>query len=296
LSYLAITALMGLAEDLKTATVKTGEMKNYILETLDYIGTSRPTAVTLFNAITQVKDRLLKVTSDIECLEIVNQEAEFLLKQDEEDNKKISQFGFEYVTKSKTGKMNILTHCNTGALATSRFGTALGIIRRVSKDFDLHVYATETRPYNQGARLTAFELVYEKIPVTLIVDSSVSFLLKTKHVDAIIVGADRICKNGDTANKIGTYQLAITAKYHGIPFLVAASYNAIDLNLEDGDKIEIEERTPNEILYQGSQRVVVEGVNVWNPSFDITPGSLITAIVTEKGVFEKKNGVFNLKL
>lgn len=288
---------MGLSNELKKKKSENFQVKKYILDSLDYLGTSRPTAVTLFNAIQQVKDRIKDITDESKLFDIVSEEAEFLLKQDEQDNEKISNYGFEYLAKDKSN-LQILTHCNTGALATSRYGTALGIIRKIAKERKLHVFATETRPYNQGARLTSYECVYEKIPVTLIVDSSVSFLLKTRKIDAIIVGADRICSNGDTANKIGTYQLAISAKYHGIPFLVAASYNAIDLNLHDGNDIEIEERDPKEILYQNGQRCVVEGVNVWNPSFDVTPAELITAIVTEKGVFVKKEGekIFNLKL
>eukprot|EP01080_Neovahlkampfia_damariscottae_P008121 gene8121-12581_t len=272
---IAIIALLGLAVEIKKK-----ENINYtewLLESLDYIGKSRPTAVTLFNAIDEVKDRIKNVEND-KIPGVVVSLAEEYLKRDEDDNQKISSFGRDYILNFKKENVQILTHCNTGALATAKYGTALGIIRFLKPNIK-QVYCTETRPYNQGARLTAFELVYEKIPSTLIVDSAVSSLFKDKKVDVVIVGADRINSKGDTANKIGTYQIAIAAKYHKIPFLVAASYSAIDLN---DSEMKIEERSPKEILYQGEKRVVTENINVWNPAFDITPNELITAIITGK--------------
>jgi methylthioribose-1-phosphate isomerase len=214
-------------------------------------------------------------------------------------------------------KLSVLTHCNTGSLATSGHGTALGIIRSLHKmNYLDHAYCTETRPYNQGARLTAFELVYEKIPSTLITDSMAGALfarLKTeKNISAVIVGADRVARNGDTANKIGTYSLAVLAKYHGIKFIVAAPTTSIDLETVTGADIVIENRPQKELTQisgavvdkdgnvdvSDTRRVAVahQEIDVWNPSFDVTPHALIDAIITEKGeVVRSANGTFNFQ-
>jgi methylthioribose-1-phosphate isomerase len=179
----------------------------------------------------------------------------------------------------------ILTHCNAGALATAGYGTALGVIRAARGDGKkLKVYADETRPVLQGARLTAWELVREGIPCTLITDNMAGFLMQQGKIDLVIVGADRIAGNGDTANKIGTYGLAVLARAHGIPFYVAAPLSTIDPVLPDGTVIPIEERNPDEVTHCGSVRTAPEGVSVWNPAFDVTPNGLIAAIVTEAGV------------
>jgi methylthioribose-1-phosphate isomerase len=179
----------------------------------------------------------------------------------------------------------ILTHCNAGALATAGYGTALGVIRAAREAGKaLHVYADETRPVLQGARLTAWELVREGIRCTLIADNMAGFLMQRDQIDLVIVGADRIAENGDTANKIGTYGLAVLARAHGIPFYVAAPLSTIDPTLADGGAIPIEERNPDEMTHLGGARTAPEGVAVWNPAFDVTPGNLITAIVTEAGV------------
>ena len=179
----------------------------------------------------------------------------------------------------------ILTHCNTGALATAGYGTALGVVRAArEKGKKLHVYADETRPVLQGARLTAWELMREGIPCTLIADDMAAFLMKLNRVDLVIVGADRIAANGDTANKIGTYNLAVLARAHGLPMYIAAPVSTIDTSLADGGTIPIEERDHAEIARCGGTQTAPEGVSVWNPAFDVTPAELITAIITERGV------------
>lgn len=214
-------------------------------------------------------------------------------------------------------KLSVLTHCNTGSLATSGHGTALGIIRSLHKmNYLDHAFCTETRPYNQGARLTAFELVYEKIPSTLITDSMAGALFsrmkKEKNISAVIVGADRVARNGDTANKIGTYSLAVLAKYHGIKFIVAAPTTSIDLYTKTGTDIVIEDRPQKELTQisgavvgadgtvdvNNIARVAVahQGIDVWNPSFDVTPNELIDAVITEKGeVVKSRNGTFSFE-
>jgi methylthioribose-1-phosphate isomerase len=227
-----------------------------------------------------------------DILELVISEAEELMRSNVVENENISRFGAEHIQSlyNKDEKLRIVTHCNTGALATMKYGTALGVIRALANNNAIEqVYCTETRPYNQGARLTAFELVYEKIPSTLVVDSAVSYLMKCNKIHGVVVGADRVCSNGDTANKVGTYQIAITARHHGVPFFVAAPSTSIDQNMKSGDEIHIEQRSETEITNnaQTKKRVVVEGINVWNPGFDVTPASLIDGIITELGVILK---------
>ena len=179
----------------------------------------------------------------------------------------------------------ILTHCNAGALATAGYGTALGVIRAAwEAGKKLHVFIDETRPVLQGARLTAWEMMKEQIPCTLITDNMAGFLMQQGKIDLVIVGADRIAANGDTANKIGTYALAVLAQAHGIPFYIAAPLSTIDTALSNGSAIPIEERKPEEVTHVGVVRTAPEGIAVWNPAFDVTPHNLITAIVTEAGV------------
>jgi methylthioribose-1-phosphate isomerase len=182
----------------------------------------------------------------------------------------------------------VMTHCNTGSLATSGYGTALGVIRAgVAAGRIAQVYAGETRPWQQGARLTMWELVRDGIPAKLIADSAASHLMKSGAVKWVIVGADRIAANGDTANKIGTYQLAIAARYHGVKFMVVAPSSTVDMATASGEDIDIELRDPAELLSVAGRRTVVEGAEAWNPVFDVTPASLIDAIVTERGVIEQ---------
>lgn len=309
---IAIVAALSLAVDVY-ARSENGEFTTvdqvvqFLYESLEYLKTSRPTAVNLFDAADKLWALIQSTAKEAkEPVTVVNayiEAAEQMLVDDVKDNKNIGKFGAQYIIENAKDKDNIsvLTHCNTGSLATAGWGTALGIIRDLNANGKLqHTYCTETRPYNQGSRLTAYELVYEEIPATLICDSMVSALLKKNPgVQAIVVGADRVAANGDTANKIGTYQLAIAAKYHGIMFIVAAPSTSIDLNTKSGDDIVIEERPSEELVTVSGVRVqdneptciriAAADIGVWNPSFDVTPASLISAIVTEQGVV-LKNG------
>ena len=297
----------------------------WALRKLDHLKTSRPTAVNLFQACDELANRLTslpqsedrdgQVTAVRQC---IIDYAEALLLQDVHDNRSIGRFGAEFLLDSlgcrDNDKLCILTHCNTGTLATAGFGTALGVIRHLHKLNRLEaVYCTETRPYNQGSRLTAYELVTDKLPgATLITDSMAAYLMKRKRengkpIHAVIVGADRVAANGDTANKIGTYQLALVARHHGVKFVVAAPTTSIDLSIMDGGGIEIEERSADEVRkvngYDADDKCMKQvlispvDINVWNPGFDVTPAKLIDAIVTEKGAILKDDGcdVFDLR-
>ncbi|KAG2381626.1 hypothetical protein C9374_006010 [Naegleria lovaniensis] len=293
---IAIVAVLSLAVEanklLSDEQQDASSVAQLFIKKLDHLAESRPTAVNLFQAVGDFKNKIQEAlqqqkTAQQIC-QLVIDEAEALMNRDIEENARISEFGSEHIiSTSSTGKdLQVLTHCNTGALATMKYGTALGVIRFLNKKQVLnHAFCTETRPYNQGARLTAFELVYEKIPATLICDSSVSYLFKTKKIDAIIVGADRVCNNGDTANKIGTYHIAVSAKHHGIPFYVAAPFTSIDLTLASGDLITIEERSSTEVTHFRGDRTVCEGIGVWNPGFDVTSAELISGFFTDIGVF-----------
>ncbi|KAF3204796.1 S-methyl-5-thioribose-1-phosphate isomerase [Orbilia oligospora] len=317
---IAIVAVLSLAVELHN-NPPSSNPKEEIHQKLDYLVTSRPTAVNLADASNKLKS--LTNSVDNESPEIVIktfvEAAEQMLTQDVEDNKAIGHHGAQWIQNAvgKTSDIKVLTHCNTGSLATASYGTALGIIRSLHSDTSLsHAYCTETRPYNQGSRLTAYELVHEKIPSTLITDSMAASLLSHQQISAIIVGADRVAANGDTANKIGTFQLAIIAKHFGVKFVVAAPTTSVDLETKSGEGIKIEQRPGWEVLVvsgptvvnvpgkdDGTVKVNVEdvrsvkqaadGIGVFNPSFDVTPAALIDAIVTENGVVEKNaDGVF----
>jgi methylthioribose-1-phosphate isomerase len=211
------------------------------------------------------------------------QEAKAIDQQDFETNKKIGYWGRELIQDGQ----NILTHCNAGALATAGYGTALGVIRAAfEQGKKIRVFADETRPFLQGARLTCWELERDAVPVVLITDSMAGYLMKKGQISSVITGADRIARNGDTANKIGTYSVAVLAKVHGLPFYVAAPMSTIDFSLNDGDSIPIEERNPEEVKYFAGQCITVPDIQVRNPAFDVTPAEYITAIITEKGVAE----------
>ncbi|KAF7856071.1 hypothetical protein EAF04_010026 [Stromatinia cepivora] len=333
------------------------ETVQYINKRLDYLLGSRPTAVDLSNAIkllkrvsqsaaeaTDAKDDSA-ACADVRKGYIVA--AEKILEDDLTTNLAIGRYGAEYLRRQQMPiggeeddedpskffttsppctqgapdrtyrKLSVLTHCNTGSLATSGHGTALGIIRSLHKmNYLDHAYCTETRPYNQGSRLTAFELVYEKIPSTLITDSMAGALFarmkESKNISAVIVGADRVARNGDTANKIGTYSLAVLAKAHNIKFIVAAPTTSIDLETVSGADIKIEDRAPTELTQitgavvgkdghvdvNSTARVAVahQGIDVWNPSFDVTPSMYIDAVITEKGeVVRSAKGTFDFK-
>lgn len=321
---IAIVASLGLAVELQNSppgTENRDDTISHIDEALDYLKTSRPTAVDLTNAINQLKSRIRAVENSDKgkVIEAFVEEAEAIFKKDLETNISIGNSGAEWLqanaSASTSSPVSVLTHCNTGSLATSGHGTALGIIRSLqTKGLLKHAYCTETRPYNQGSRLTAFELVFENIPSTLITDSMAASLFRTQkdkaNMAAVIVGADRVVRNGDTANKIGTYQLAVLAKYHGIKFIVAAPTTSIDLETKTGDGIKIEERKKEELTQitgavirpdgtvDESSKVRVatadQRVGVWNPAFDVTPAELIDTVVTEKGAVEKgPDGAFD---
>jgi len=231
---------------------------------------ARPTAVNLAWAV----DRMLRARGDLA-------EAQAMFREDVEGNHRIGRFGAELLGRSAT----VLTHCNAGALATAGYGTALGVIRSaVEQGKKIAVFADETRPYLQGARLTAWELQQDGIDVTLITDSMAGHFFQQRKFDAVFVGADRIAANGDTANKIGTYTLAVLANAHQVPFYVAAPISTVDLATPNGAAIPIEERSAREVTEIGGTRIAPEGVAVRHPAFDVTPARLITAIVTDRGV------------
>jgi methylthioribose-1-phosphate isomerase len=244
---------------------------------------SRPTAVNLFQAISRMK----KAARGDGVTEIKNSlvdEAKRIHQEEVTATRQLSQLGAELI---KDG-FSLLTHCNAGPLATAGYGTALGVIK-AAKDQGkrVSVFATETRPLLQGARLTTWELRQEGIPVTLITDSMAGYFMQQRKIDCVIVGADRIAANGYTANKIGTYTLAVLANAHGIPFYVAAPTTTIDLSLTSGYQIPIEERSPEEVTHIHGVAIAPEGIDVANPAFDITPNQYISAIITEKGIIRK---------
>lgn len=303
---IAIVALLGLAVDLNSnpkvittldAIKDDGDaVMKLIDDKLEYLKTSRPTAVNLFNAIAELKAELMDAkekfdssTSSIrECLcQVVLDHTKFMLERDVQDNKNIGRFGAEAILKNKKAdkKVTIMTICNTGSLATAAYGTALGVARALQEMGRLEsIVALETRPYNQGSRLTAFEIVEEKMPGgKLICDSSAASFMRTYEVDAVVVGADRVCANGDTANKIGTYNVSVVAAGHGVPVYVASPFTTLDCSLKDGDGITIEERPKEEFI---SSARAPASIDCWNPAFDVTPAKYIAGIITEKGVIE----------
>jgi len=250
---------------------------------------TRPTAVNLFWAIERIKSFVQKNKElPLDAIrDLLVKESQKMLDEDIATNKRIGAFGAAFVSDED----NVITHCNAGSIATAGYGTAEGVMRAaVEEGKKIHVYIDETRPVLQGARLTAWELMEEKIPCTLVTDSMAGYLLYHDMVDVAIVGADRIAKNGDVANKIGTYPLAVLCKEHGIPFYVAAPFSTIDFDTATGFEIPIEERDPREVTHVlGKTQIAPDGVTVLNPAFDITPARYITAIITEKGVFKPQD-------
>lgn len=265
------------------------EDKNEFLQLLskicDYLKATRPTAVNLAWAV----DKQLKLAQESqaesikEIIEELKQNSIRLENEDIEINKKIGDFGAQIIPKGAT----IQTHCNAGALATVGYGTALGVVRSAfAKDNTIQVFADETRPRQQGARITTFELAMDNIPVTLITDGMCGYFMKKGMIDVVVVGADRIAANGDAANKIGTYTVALAAKAHNIPFYVAAPLSTIDTNIKTGDDIPIEERDHSEVTHINGERICAEGTKIINPGFDVTPAELITGIITEVGILK----------
>lgn len=255
------------------------DWKNAMQDDLKVLAESRPTAVNLFWALDRMRRCMDTIQSD--PIPVLTAEAARIHEEDIEANRTMGRLGAALID----GRVGLHTHCNTGSLATGGFGTALGVVREAYAQGKVeHVYADETRPWLQGARLTAWELVQDKIPVTLLVEGAAAHLMKLGKVKWVIVGADRIAANGDTANKIGTYSLAVLAKYHGVKFMVVAPSSTVDMKIAHGDQIPIEARPSHEVLSLNGQRVAAEGALAFNPSFDVTPAALIDAIVTEKGV------------
>ena len=280
---LGVAAGMGMAlASLVSKAKSLEEMKAELKETSSYIASTRPTAVNLFWAL----DRQMKIIDDFsgemgELKKLLTKEALEIAREDEEMCKAIGDHGAKVV---KEG-WNILTHCNAGFLATGDYGTALGVIRSAhNQGKNIHVYADETRPLLQGSRLTAWELGQDKIPYTLICDNMAGYLMKQGKIDMVVTGADRIAANGDAANKIGTYSVAVLAKYHNVPFYIAAPFSTVDMSIKSGDEIVIEQRKQEELVrFQGVQSAPLES-KVYNPAFDVTPHELIKGIITEKGL------------
>ena len=261
-----------------------GEFKPKLAATAEALRQTRPTAINLFWAI----DRMLGILDHLPpnacadtAITALEQEAIAIAREDQAVNEKMAAYGAGLFT----APTSVLTHCNAGALATVALGTALGVIRKAWSQGNITgVFADETRPLLQGARLTAWELMQDGIPVTLITDNMAGWVMKNKMVQAVLVGADRIALNGDVANKIGTYSVAILAKEHGIPFYVAAPVSTFDFTINSGADIPIEERCPTEVTSLGGNCVAPAGVKVFNPAFDVTPHTLISAIITEYGL------------
>lgn len=270
------------AQELEKENLSFEDFKKQLLEKADYMATSRPTAVNLMWACEQQRNIIKNSKSDIKSLiKELTEKALEIEKDDIERCKKIGDNGAEIVPKGAT----ILTHCNAGALATGGYGTALGVVRSAyAKDNTVQVFADETRPRQQGARLTTFELAMDGIPVTLITDAMHSYFMNKGMIDMVCVGADRIALNGDTANKIGTYTVAISAKYHKIPFYIAAPLSTIDISIKSGEEIPIEERNHEEVTHINGKIICSDKVNVINPGFDVTPNELIDGIITEVGI------------
>lgn len=272
------------AQELAGKDFSKEEFISKLIESSKHLASSRPTAVNLRWAIEKQIELIKNSKSGIKAIvqELI-QNGIKLENEDIEINKKIGDFGAAVVPKGAT----ILTHCNAGALATVGYGTALGVVRSAwAKDKTIQVFADETRPRQQGARITTFELVMDEIPVTLITDGMCSYFMKKGMIDMVVVGADRIAANGDTANKIGTYTVAIAAKYHNIPFYIAAPLSTIDTSIKSGEEIPIEERDHEEVTHINGKRICAEGVKVINPGFDVTPNELITGIITEVGILK----------
>lgn len=284
---IGIAAAYGLVLAVFERYAEGGDWQMALEEDFDLLVNARPTAVNLFWALNRMRERLYRLKDSEDPRAAMEAEAAAIHLSDREANLTMAQLGVELIRKHQGNLQTVLTHCNAGALATGGFGTALGVIRAAHIEGMIErVYADETRPWLQGSRLTAWELSNEGIPVTVTADSAAAYLMKTKGITWVVVGADRITANGDVANKIGTYQLAVAAMHHGVRFMVVAPSSTIDMNLASGEDIPIEERDANELLEVAGRRLGVD-VNAFNPVFDVTPADLIDAIVTEKGIVER---------
>jgi methylthioribose-1-phosphate isomerase len=281
---IGVAAAMGIALGVKNSKAETvGELRPEFERVCDVIGKTRPTAVNLFWAIRRMRDKfeLLRVRPLPQLKQALIEEARRMHAEDIAANQAMGKYGATLMPASG----GVLTHCNAGALATCGYGTALGVIRAaVEQGKKIHVYADETRPFLQGSRLTAWELMKDNIPTTVISDNMAGAMMSQGKIGAIVVGADRIAANGDVANKIGTYTVAVLAKEHGIPFYVAAPLSTIDFETPSGNKIPIEQRNSRELTHFAGKQLTPDGVLIENPAFDVTPFKYVTAIVTERGI------------
>jgi methylthioribose-1-phosphate isomerase len=283
---IGVAAAMGVALGIRDAkTEDAAALDRELNQICDVIGSTRPTAVNLFWAIDRMRGLYAALRNAETPLDEIRSrliaEARLMHDEDIEINRAMGLNGAELISDGAT----VLTHCNAGALATAGYGTALGVIRAaVESGKRVAVYADETRPFLQGARLTAWELNKDEVPVTLITDNMAGHFMKRGDIDCVVVGADRIAANGDVANKIGTYSVAVLAKENNIPFYVAAPISTLDLNLASGDLIPIEERAAREVSHVKDVRLAPEGIKIANPAFDVTPNRYVTAIITERGV------------
>ena len=281
---IGVAAGLGIALGVKNSKAETvGDLKKDFDQICDIIGKTRPTAVNLFWAIRRMQQKFesLRIRPVPQIKQAIIEEAQRMHAEDIAINQAMGRHGAALMPASGA----VLTHCNAGALATAGYGTALGVIRAaVEQGKKIHVYADETRPFLQGSRLTAWELIKDGIPTTVISDNMSGAIMRQGKIGAVIVGADRIAANGDVANKIGTYTVAVLAKEHNIPFYVAAPISTVDLETPDGSKIPIEQRNPAEVTHIAGKAMTPAGVQIENPAFDVTPAKLVTAIVTERGV------------
>src|SRR5689334_1268190 len=281
---IGVAAAMGVALGVKNSKAESvGALKQELDQICDLIGKTRPTAVNLFWAIGRMREKfeLLRVRPLPQIKQALIEEAQRMHAEDIAANQAMGRHGATLMPSSG----GVLTHCNAGALATAGYGTALGVIRAaVEQGKKIHVYADETRPFLQGSRLTAWELMKDGIPTTVISDNMAGAMMLQGKIGAIVVGADRIAANGDVANKIGTYTVAVLAREHGIPFYVAAPISTVDLATADGSGIPIEQRNAREVTHIAGRQMVPDGVGVENPAFDVTPAKYVTAIITERGI------------
>jgi methylthioribose-1-phosphate isomerase len=281
---IGVAAAMGIALGVKNSKTETGaELKKEFDQICKVIGETRPTAVNLFWAIRRMQEQFeaLRIRPMPQIKQALIEEAQRMHAEDIAANQAMGRHGATLMP--ATG--GVLTHCNAGALATAGYGTALGVIRAaVEQGKKIHVYADETRPFLQGSRLTAWELMKDRIPTTVISDNMAGAMMKQGRIGAIVVGADRIAANGDVANKIGTYTVAVLAKEHGIPFYVAAPISTVDLATADGSGIPIEQRNSKEVTHIAGRQMVPDGVEIENPAFDVTPAKFVAAIITERGI------------
>jgi len=281
---IGVAAAMGIALGVKDSKAETaGDLKRDFDQICAAIGETRPTAVNLFWAIRRMREKfeMLRIRPMSQIREAMVEEAQRMHAEDIAANQAMGRHGATLMPNSG----GVLTHCNAGALATAGYGTALGVIRAaVEQGKKIHVYADETRPFLQGSRLTAWELMKDGIPTTVISDNMAGAIMSHGKIGAIVVGADRIAANGDVANKIGTYTVAVLAKEHGIPFYVAAPTSTVDLATADGSGIPIENRNVKEVSHIAGKQMVPDGVEIENPAFDVTPAKYVAAIITERGI------------